>query len=71
VSRQLLQVGEPAQRTGFSVPLWFKKNNQTIFISKENYKTIHLVLGMKTLIQTSPKKNCFDIAMLRQNNGCG
>jgi hypothetical protein len=22
VSRQLLQVGEPAQRTGFSVPLW-------------------------------------------------
>ncbi|MEH2404672.1 hypothetical protein [Nostoc sp.] len=23
VSRQLLQVGEPAQRTGFSAPLWF------------------------------------------------
>lgn len=25
VMRQLLQVGEPAQRTAFSVPLWFDK----------------------------------------------
>ena len=36
MSRQLLQVGEPAQRTGFSAPLWFK----SIFLTTEAQRAL-------------------------------